>query len=86
MCSAGKAMRVRIAHHPNLAPAVANPWRGFDDWVNNQPNMPLFQYAVVYVTIMLCFAGCALASTAEPGILATARVFDGGFMVILSGK
>ncbi|MDB2514599.1 hypothetical protein N9Y31_08835 [Alphaproteobacteria bacterium] len=74
------------ACHLNLAPAVANPWRGFDDWVNNQPNMPLSQYTVVYVTITLCFAGCALASTTEPGISATARVFDGGFMVILSGK
>jgi hypothetical protein len=86
-------MRLRVAHHPILAPAVANPWRGFDAWVNNQPKLPLFQHVGVYVTINLCFAGCvrcfaccALASTAEPGILATARVFDVGFMVILSGK
>ena len=79
-------MRVRVAHHPILAPAIANPWRGFDDWVNNQPNMPLYQYAVVYVTITLRFAGFALANTTEPGISATARMFDGGFMVILSGK
>jgi hypothetical protein len=48
--------------------------------------MPLSQYAVVYVTITLCFAGCALTSIKEPGISATAREFDGGFMVILSGK
>ena len=90
-------MRVRVAHHLNLAPAVANPWRGFDDWVNNQPKMPLFEHAVIPIcrypkmrcfchdNVMFCWLR-ALASTTEPGISATARVFDGGFMVILSGK
>jgi len=42
-------MRVRVAHHLNLAPAIANPWRGFDAWVNNQPKMPLFEYAVILI-------------------------------------
>jgi hypothetical protein len=44
---AGKAMSVRVAHHLNLTPAVANPWRGFDDWVNIQPKLPLFEHAVI---------------------------------------
>ena len=42
-------MRVRVAHHLNLAPAIANPWRGFDAWVNNQPKMPLFEHAVILI-------------------------------------
>ena len=92
MCIAGKAMRVRVAHHLDLAPAVANPWRGFDDWVNNQPKFPLFEHAVILIcgclcrdNVMFCWLR-ALASITEPCISATARVFDGGFMLILSGK
>jgi hypothetical protein len=85
-------MRVRVAHHLDLAPAVANPWRGFDDWLNIQPKLPLFEHAVIpmcgylcHDNVMFCWMR-ALASITEPCISATARVFDGGFMVILSGK
>ena len=85
-------MSVRVAHHLNLAPVVANPWRGFDDWVNIQPKVPLFEHAVIPIwgclchdNVMFCWLR-ALASITEPCISATARVFDGGFMVILSGK
>jgi hypothetical protein len=85
-------MRVRVAHHLNLTPAVANSWRGFDDWVNIQPKLSLIEHAVIPICgclchdyVMFCWLR-ALASITEPCISATARVFDGGFMVILRGK
>ena len=60
-------MRVRVVHHPNLAPAIANPWRGFDALVNNQPKLPLFQNAVIYVmaVIYVTITLCCLVSRAR---------------------
>jgi hypothetical protein len=81
-------MRVRFAHHPTLAWTVANLWRGFDDWVNNQTKLPLFQHAAIQICRCLCHDNdmfCwlrALVSITEPCISVTAREFDAGLTVI----